>query len=67
LFLFHLFPRSERFGSAEQRIQRTVNEHRYVIVHPVGDFEDFRSRHPSLLLRERIQPVQSVLDVILAQ
>ena len=46
---------------------RTVNEPRHFIVHPVGDLQGFRNRHPSFFHRKCIQLLQRILDIVLPE
>ena len=46
---------------------RTINKQTNFVVHHVCDLQDFRDCHPSLLLSERIQPLQGVLNIIFTQ
>jgi len=46
---------------------RTIKYHPYVVVDTVRDHQYFRYRHPRLLLRKCIQPLEGILDFILSQ
>ena len=48
-------------------VLRTINKYAHLVVHNVGDLQDFRYCHPGLLLGERIQSLQRNLNIAFSQ
>ena len=51
----------------EKVVLRTINNYAHLVVHNVGDLQDFRYCHPCFLLGERIQSLQSILNIAFSQ